>query len=594
MHLNTRILLFVSLIISACAFSQKLTAKQLLDIWSISDKTQTIEALKAQDDLSNNYDPKKYNAIKEEIKKSKVIKKNVRLQSRFILYEANAEMFLQKKLDPELKKQLEESIKSALILNDEQLLTEIYSLFYEQGFGDPNEKLYYISKTVEMQEKIGAQYFPKLFFRYYNLSLGYYLAHEYNASIQKGLKGLKHIPSPKDYLDYYCFFLDILGTNYYQIGNYSKSEHYYSLLKTTLSRYKKEYATYKGRFSAYDKQFVEIWEGIAAGGLARVAIEKKEYPKAKELLEQNLITAEKYRLDNDIAKVHYLLGKIETKQNRPANALDYYKKSLDFAQHVNDEPNITNSLLGISESYRDLKQFENAYKFNVQYNAKKAEIEKDLSFRRYSTISEKLKQENLRNSIRKADATIKRQNTIRNMTILLCFIVILGIGVAYRMFYFKQKLKYSLSENQRLQVEKQLEDSQKESKIAELQLEQFRQKLARNQKIIEAIGTENSTTTKLNKLKETTILTTEDWMEFKKQFEKAFPNFLTDLKETNSELTQSELRFLCLAQLGLNNSEIASALGVSPASLRVTKHRIRKKTGAKEEDFPFNLVKIQD
>ena len=594
MQLYTRFVLVITLLLFTNSYAQKLTSAQLIEIWSISDKTQTIEALKTYDDLITNYNPAKYNQIKEEINNSSSIKKNIRQHTRFVLYEANAEIFLRKKLNSELKNQLEESIKSALILNDEQLLSEIYSLFYEQGFGDPNEKLYYISKTVETQEKIGAQYFPKLFFRYYNLSLGYYLAQEYKASIQKGQKGIKLIPSPKEYLDYYCFFLDILGANYYQIGDFSESEHYYKLLLNTLLEYKKSYPQYKGRFSKYDQQFVEIWEGIAAGGTARVLMEKNNFARAKELLFQNLNSAEKYHLDNDIAKVYNLFGRIETKQNNPANALSFYKKSLDFANKSGDEPYIIKSLRGISESYRDLNQFENAYLFNVQYNKKKYQIETDLNFRKYVTISEKLKQENLRNSIRKADATIKRQNTTRNMTILFSTLLILGAGIAYRLFYFKQKFKYSISENQRLQIEKKLEDSQKESEIAELQLEQFRQKLAQNQKIIEAIGNENSTTTKLNELKETTILTSEDWNEFKKQFEKAFPNFITNLKETYSDLTQSELRFLCLAQLGLTNSEIASALGVSPASLRVTKHRIRKKTEAKEGNSVYNLIQIQD
>ena len=58
------------------------------------------------------------------------------------------------------------------------------------------------------------------------------------------------------------------------------------------------------------------------------------------------------------------------------------------------------------------------------------------------------------------------------------------------------------------------------------------------------------------------------------------------------DMVSGEINSLLLSTA--NNSEIASALGVSPASLRVTKHRIRKKTGAKEEDFPFNLVQIQD
>ena len=576
--------------------SQTFTKKDLVKIWSIDDKTQTQESLKTYEDLIDYYNPKKFNELISEIENSDEIKNNLRLQVRSILYKANGKVLVKEKLSPELKTQLRDCIKSALILNDEQLLSEIYSLYFEQGFGDPNEKLYYISKTVETQEKIGAQYFPKLFFRYYNLSLGYYRSQDYIGSIQKGSKGLKHIKNPKENLDYYIFLLDILGASYYEIGKVEKSLEYYSLIKKTLDDYKINSSTYKGRFSKYDQQFVEIWNGIADGGIARIMIQKKDFEKASKLLEQNLFSSEKYKLESDLAKVYNLFGDIQFQRNNPSKALGFYKKSLEYSEKNEHSKENVKSLQAISDCYRDLQQFENAYLYNVKFYQKKAEIEKQISNRKYSSVSEKLNQENLKNSIDEAEATIKKQKTKRNINFLVFAIAILALSVFGAITYFRQKLRFSISENKRLNAEIELEESKKEAEIAGIQLEQFRKKLTQNNKIIEAFEGEiqQEDSSRINQLKETTILTNEDWNEFKKQFDKVYPNFLTNLRQHHSELTQAELRYLCLRQLELSTSEIASALGVSPASLRVTKHRIRKKIGEKNQNFPISLLQTQE
>ncbi len=592
MQAYSKILLIFNLFCSIICFSQTLSENELLDIWSITDRTQTKEALRAYEDLSDHFDEKKYKNLINGLSQNSKIKKDERLQVRFVLYKANAEVLLRDNLHSTLKNDLKNSITSALMLGDEQLLSEIYSLYYEQGFGNPDEKLYYISKTVETQEKIGAEYFPKLFFRYYNLSLGYYRAQDYVGSIEKGLKGLRLLPSPKSHLDYYCFFLDLLGTNYYEIGNTEKSLEYYLKLQNTLSEYQKNYKDYKGRFSNYDSQFTEIWKGIANGGIARVLIEKNNFEKASELLQQNLKSSERYNLEDDIAKVYNLQGDIAFKNNDFSKAIERYQNSLGYSTKIEDSKNTIKSLLALANTHKELKQYDKAYDYSMQYYTKKSEVEQDISKRKYSIISEKLNQENLKNSIEEAQVTIKKQETTRNINLLIFTISILAIGILGRILYLRQKLRITTSENKRLNTEMELEEQKKEVQIAEIQLEKLRQKLAQNTKIIEAFEIENQQQNSkgLHQLKQTTILTNEDWNEFKKQFESAYPHFLVELKENHSELSQAELRYLCLAKLGLTSSEIASALGVSPASLRVTKHRIKKKINDESDNFIDSLI----
>lgn len=94
----------------------------------------------------------------------------------------------------------------------------------------------------------------------------------------------------------------------------------------------------------------------------------------------------------------------------------------------------------------------------------------------------------------------------------------------------------------------------------------------------------------LNNLKMVKILTDEDWYEFQYNFEASFPDFTSVVKSQTPALTVSEVRYLMLVKLQLNNKEMARALGVSEAAIRVTWSRIRKKLNGGSEDTPLDLI----
>ena len=62
-------------------------------------------------------------------------------------------------------------------------------------------------------------------------------------------------------------------------------------------------------------------------------------------------------------------------------------------------------------------------------------------------------------------------------------------------------------------------------------------------------------------------------------------SYLYSLREAFPQFSQAEIRYLCLVKLNLRQNEIASALGVSDSSVRVTWHRMRKKL---ELENPLN------
>ena len=81
----------------------------------------------------------------------------------------------------------------------------------------------------------------------------------------------------------------------------------------------------------------------------------------------------------------------------------------------------------------------------------------------------------------------------------------------------------------------------------------------------------------LSQLRESTILTQEDWDYFKKLFGKVHGDYLHRLREKFPELTQGEMRFIALAKLGLGYQEMSASLGISSHAVRTTKYRLLKK-----------------
>lgn len=73
------------------------------------------------------------------------------------------------------------------------------------------------------------------------------------------------------------------------------------------------------------------------------------------------------------------------------------------------------------------------------------------------------------------------------------------------------------------------------------------------------------------------ILTDDQWLTFKKAFEKVNVHYSKKIHQRFSNISQAELRYLYLKKLGLTHKEMAAVLGISPDSLRSYKHRLRKK-----------------
>ena len=81
----------------------------------------------------------------------------------------------------------------------------------------------------------------------------------------------------------------------------------------------------------------------------------------------------------------------------------------------------------------------------------------------------------------------------------------------------------------------------------------------------------------------------KDWERFKIHFEQVHKSFFTRLMEEFPDLTTSERRLCALIKLSLTTKEMATIMGIAPESMKVARHRLRKKMGLAPE---ANLAKV--
>ena len=69
----------------------------------------------------------------------------------------------------------------------------------------------------------------------------------------------------------------------------------------------------------------------------------------------------------------------------------------------------------------------------------------------------------------------------------------------------------------------------------------------------------------------------QQWEEFQEGFEQVHLQFVEKLKTHSDNLTGNDLRLIALIKLNLSSKDMATLLGISPESLRVSRYRLRKK-----------------
>lgn len=577
---------------------QNFTSHQIIKFWQTSDVTQSLKAEETYIDLQDNYLKTRYNKLISELENYLKENPDIRLEARLFIYKIVAKFDKEVKFSDQEKYELMKLFKEVLVLEDKQLLSELYTVYSEQGPGKLEDKLYYKKTSTEIQEQIGAEHFPRFHLKYLSLSISYHRIGDYNESAKTALKGLKILEKGRDYSVFeHSMLLDILGSANYELQRVDSGIYYYEEIQNLL------HSNQTKNSNHYRKDWWEIWNGVSKGGIARGLILKGNFDEAIPLLKSNISSSEKHQQLGDLIKAKNLLAEIYYSQGKFNDALKQWKESYAIALKLNPvNKDVINASEGLSKGYEAINRYDSAYFYLQQKILFENERNSQISQSKLHAVNARLQYENAENEIKESELIIQKQKTNRNI-ILACSVGLLVIVIfSYRHYRIRQKAELEKLEIQQKITNLEKQKVEAELKAAHLEIDTFIENVNQKNELIDSISNklnkikkQESSKSKqlentLNELRNTTIITDEDWIKFQADFDKLHFNFSQNLYKKFPTLTPSEQRYLMLSKIGLNHEKMAQALGVSRDAVRVTWNRVRNKMGGTLEDTPQSLI----
>ncbi|WP_186756550.1 tetratricopeptide repeat protein [Echinicola salinicaeni] len=409
------------------------------------------------------------------------------------------------------------------------LLDELISKMTIEEFPD---------KAIFLQQ-IGNDFF---FFGDYNKSISYF-------------RRVAELPLDEFYIYAYRHSFNNLGLSYREIGNLDSSDYYFE------------------RLLVHADSTSEQWVGIASGNLGFNHFIRGEFDAAIPYLETDIRIAEQFK-DFGLAVGSCIpLADLYVQQGNLSKAKGYIAKAEDYIHRSGETDRFAKLYPVMSkwEAAMNHPQLATAYLDSALIFQKR--ISEKFSALKLMRANQEVMASKREREILKLQDEAKRNKMTRNFIIGGLILLLVVFLVVYQIQDGRNKAERKLKTVELEQTHLQLEN-------ARSQLKTYLNKINDNSRIIQSLEKSQPTAVQqklLDELKKSTILTEVDWDSFQKQFAKVFPGLIADMQKKYPSLSPAELRFLLLTKLEIPKGQIANALGVSPASLRVTWYRIRKK-----------------
>lgn len=329
----------------------------------------------------------------------------------------------------------------------------------------------------------------------------------------------------------------------------------------------------------------DTWEGIARGNLGYNYYLTGENDRAVPFLQYDIkkaISTEDFGLAVGSLTP---LADIRIKQNRLAEAGEHIRQAREYVDRSGQSDRLHLLYPVMSKWHAARGQSE------------RAAIYVDSTTLAIDAYNEKFNSIKLMRAQQKTDlqqrqlllAETERELQERNLVIFIIFLFFAGSLAAY---IFRNR--YLMRKQQVKDLE--LENASRKLENARTRLENFTRRIRENNQLISQLQKNGENLPDhhevLRRLKSSSLLTDDDWIQFKQLFEEVHPGYLTRLRDTYPDLTPAEVRFMVLAKLKFTRKEMAYILGISPQSLRVTWHRIRKKLDLQDETSAGELASM--
>ncbi len=329
-----------------------------------------------------------------------------------------------------------------------------------------------------------------------------------------------------------------------------------------------------------------IWYGLAKGNIGINYYEQGKFEKAIEFIKIDLEYSLKYKDICSAVTDLTLLGKIARKQKKYSIALQYFHEAEQQTTSCGSKSSLSSIYEATSDTYRDMGNNGMAYQYLVKHRQISDSLRIFVSNQKAMETTVNFEKQKTELQAQLATIEGQRSKWQRNFALLLLLLLAAGGYVWYRR---EQLKKAVLLKKQRRELDQAHEEIQQiKDNITQKNelIEKFKNELEQRNadNIFDEAGWEE--------LRQSTILTDNDWIKFTNSFEKIYPNFIQKLERKIPNPSQGDLRLLLLTQLQINTRDMAGVLGVSIDAIRKSRYRLRKKLDLPEDNFKYFLENI--
>lgn len=445
-----------------------------------------------------------------------------------------------------------------------------------QNDSDFKTAYYYLYKTLQEIKKIDKENPPYISQFHETMGLSYYYFRRYNNAelhLKKALQ-LKGI-TDREKINIY----NTLGLIYRDQQNLKKSEIY------TQRAYK----------IALEINY-EPWIGVLSGNIGYIALRKKNYEKAEKLITRDYLISKKTGQTGSELSALALLIEIDLINNKLTEA-----KSKLILLDKKMENATNHSLLRVYYSivtkYKEaIGDYENAL---VSYRKASAYQDSVNASRNLLLITNTEFQIDFENKQAENKILIERRkkDNYRIYGLIFLSIIIISSSIMIiRQIQKRRKRDKEILELQKLRIEEELKNTEKEMRSILSKMIEKNDLILQLKDEIDTIHNQQDDKSKeekeklLDNLQSFTLLTEEDWIDFKKLFEKLNPGFFNYFQINYPDITTAEIRLATLIKLNLSTAEMAKSLAISPDSVRKTNLRLRKKLNIDSSDELFQFI----
>jgi tetratricopeptide (TPR) repeat protein len=345
--------------------------------------------------------------------------------------------------------------------------------------------------------------------------------------------------------------------------------------------------------AAYPDSF---WAALANGNLGNVYYLKGRFDDAIPLMETDFKESDRAGEWQSAVNAAMVLANIYMKKGMNQQAafyLDYGLKNINYGS-VRDLAGFYTNLATISRMKGDYnKAFD--YLDSARVYSEKLRKINDTQVINHAKL--KLEVEQHDHEIKMLAAARNRQLLIRNGLLIILLLSGLMAALWINRINLKRKKEQEVAALQQARAEDELQHAQKE-------LMSFTTMLKEKNDLIESIKIEleqwqqsdetqsQQRTEQLTQLLNSTILTEEDWKEFRLLFDKVYPGFFIRLKEKMTDLSPADTRLIALTKLQLAPKEMAAMLGITYEAIKKSRQRLRKKINLPEEGSLDEVVEM--